>query len=248
MKRSSTIFCLVFFGLLIMAAGRAGATTLLPKDFQDLVREADIVFVGTVTDMYSEWLDERQNVIYTYVTFNDLEIIAGDYQESSIEVRHIGGEVDGFWFEAVGAPCFKLGQRSLVFLTGNDIEMCPIVGWWQGRFKVIIDEDTGDEVLFSNDGRLVQEIRDNKIIMNPEAPGLKAPGFTGIVLRTTQGTAKIKASRRLTVKSLAEKTRSLRFGLKKRGIKLGFQMPRPRKNKIPVDASLNTGGGDGLVN
>ncbi len=233
MNRPGTVFSLIFFVLLTVAAGRAGATSLLPKDFQDLVREADIVFVGTVTDMHCEWPpDGRHNAIFTYVTFNELEIIAGDYRESSIQVRHLGGQLDGFWFGAAGAPKFKLGRRNLVFLTGNHIKWFPTVGWWQGRFRVILDEDTGDEVLFTNDGRMVQEIRDNKIITDPNAPGLKdAPGFSGYVLKTRQGTARIKAPKRLTVRSLAQETRRLRASLKKRGVRLGYQPLSPRNNQ-----------------
>ena len=153
MKKPTAVFCLLFFGLLCVAAGRAGGAILIPKDFQDLAREADVVFAGTVTDIYSEWDGEAyHSKIHTYVTFTDLKIIAGDYTDRSIEVRLLGGEIDDIGVEYSGVPKFRLGDKNIIFLSGNFKALCPIVGWSQGIYRVVTDLDTGEEILFSHDG------------------------------------------------------------------------------------------------
>lgn len=48
-------FKITFYGFLLslLIVGWTSATVLIPKDFEDLTKDADIVFVGTVIDIYS---------------------------------------------------------------------------------------------------------------------------------------------------------------------------------------------------
>jgi len=243
MKRSSAVFCLVFFGLLTMATFRAGATTLLPKDFQDLAREADVVFVGTVTDVYSDWDGEPyHSKIHTYVTFTDLEIIAGEYEEASIEVRFLGGEVDDIRVEYSGVPKFLLGNRHLIFLSGNFKALCPIVGWGQGLFKVVTDLNTGQEILYSRSGKLVEGVTSNKIIMNSEAPRvLGSPGISKGSYRPSAQRLLVDVGnlKKIPLKNFAESIRKMRSELKEKGIRTGYIKPVSRSDSpaIPADAA-----------
>ena len=113
-KKQITLFCLVFISLLTLTFGRAGATTIVPRNFDDLTREADLVFVGTVEEMYSEWDGEMyRSEIYTYVTFSDLEIISGDHNAGTIQIRISGGDIHGHVIDYPGVPRFHGGERNL---------------------------------------------------------------------------------------------------------------------------------------
>ena len=131
----------------LICTGQSSATTLIAKNFEDLTREADLIFAGTVTDIHSDWANDEESDIYTYVTFADLEIISGEHTESFIIIRLSGGTHDGRTVIFLGMPEFELGDRDLIFLSGNFVEMCPIVGWGQGYFQVKYDEKLGEYLI-----------------------------------------------------------------------------------------------------
>jgi hypothetical protein len=232
MKKSMIVFCLVFLGMVTMATNRTSATVLLEKDFQDLAKEADLIFAGTVTDVNSEWDGEAyHSEIYTYVTFSDLEIIAGEYKDVHIDVRFSGGVVNGAGITYTGVPTFNLGERNLIFLTGNFVKLCPIVGWGQGLLKIIEDQETGEEVLFSRDGRLVTEIKNNKFVLNgnvakitgsPGIPDAKYINQGNSKQSLKHNSMKITADKKLSLKDIAKATRVKRAKLKEEGAKLGY--------------------------
>jgi hypothetical protein len=152
---------LVVGWMLLIFLPLARATTIVPMDLADLTTNAELIFIGTVTDISSE-RDAR--TIYSYVTFSDLEVLKGTYLEETIEVRLSGGTVAGETVQVVGMPKFVIGERNLIFLAGNFKFVCPIVGWGQGRFKILRDEITGQEMVFDNSDIPVVEIEGNKII------------------------------------------------------------------------------------
>ena len=46
-----------------------------------------------------------------------------------------------------GIPFFNIGDHTILFVKENKIRICPVVGWYQGRFRII------GEKIFSNYGR-----------------------------------------------------------------------------------------------
>lgn len=114
-------------GMTFLAWSSAYAlTVVLPVDLKDLTVNAELIFVGTVSDIRSQ---KEANKIYTYVTFSDLQLIKGIYLEEIITVRFDGGTVRGETFRIPGMPKFVVGERDLLFLAANFRSVCPIVGW-----------------------------------------------------------------------------------------------------------------------
>lgn len=138
-------------------------TTLIKKNFDDLVKEAELIFIGRVSRIETKW-NENKTVIFTFVTFSELEILKGEKITSSLVVRFTGGEVDDHKMNFIGMPGFEEGARDLIFLRGNYEYMCPIVGWGQGRFKVKMDEILGEEVIFDNNDEPIIKIENNDFI------------------------------------------------------------------------------------
>lgn len=143
----SLILCaLVLFSLTIYAHAY-----VLPKTFDDLVTEADLVLEGTVGEKRSEWAEDR-STIYTFITLFELEVIDGTYPESSFTLRMDGGEVEEGGrmkgLKVSDTPEFEVGERVILFVENNTSEICPLVGWGQGAFKVKKDPTHKKDKLF----------------------------------------------------------------------------------------------------
>ncbi len=89
---------------------RRRATVVVSKDFAALCDEADLIFVGTVTEVESRWVDSSQQAIETLVTFGDLTWMYGTPQ-SSVTLRFAAARLDGLREEIAGAPQFARGER-----------------------------------------------------------------------------------------------------------------------------------------
>jgi hypothetical protein len=130
-------------------------------DLKDLTAKAELIFVGTVINIRSE---RQTQTIETYVTFSDLRLLKGSYFAGTIELRLMGGSVAGESVHVYGMPSFVIGEKNLIFLAGNFLNICPIVGWGQGRFKIRWDEAARQEMVFDDSNVPVTEIRGNEIL------------------------------------------------------------------------------------
>ena len=118
-----------------------GATTVLEKDFTDLVQEADTIAVGTVTAIEAA---QENGTPVTLVTFSDLDILKGA-PDQPLTVEILGGPApDGRRLQIAGVPAFHLGDRMVVFIVGNETQAVPFVGLWQGVYRVVQNADQGD--------------------------------------------------------------------------------------------------------
>ncbi len=233
-KTGIGIFVIIvsFVGLAI----NAFSTVLVPKTFRDLTKEADLVFIGTVTDIRYEWADEARNHIYEFVTFSNLEIIVGEHDGDEIVVRLSGGEIDDIKIEYDGIPEFEIGERDLIFLKGNFVEMCPIVGWTQGRFRVEVSQDSRGEIVLTDDFKPIGDIVNDRIITarDPKRRVMGSPGIPddpGARVMAVEGPDK-----KMSVDSFVNAIRSLRDELKARGEILGYNPSVRVTTGIPKDA------------
>ncbi len=141
----------------IAAAPDASALTVLPRDFDALVAQAETVFKGTVTGQESAWTGEGQNRhIVTRVTFQVLETYKG-IAASSQTLEFLGGTVDDKTLLVPGMPKFSVGETAVLFAVGNGQQICPLVGAYQGRFQVRRDATTAREHIYTHDGRPVTD-------------------------------------------------------------------------------------------
>ena len=121
------------------------ATSYLPVTFDDLVTQADVIFVGDVVDVHSFTLRVRNNtVIKTRVTFSVSDPVYGT--TSLVEVfDFLGGEAGGVGMAVAGMPKFAIGDHRVVFAhRGSSIN--PIVGFTQGLLQVRRDASGVDHV------------------------------------------------------------------------------------------------------
>ena len=138
------------------------ALVSIPKNFSQLVDEAEHVLVGTVESLDGVRLDS--GTIATDITLADLESVKGEHDEETYTVRMLGGTVGDESFVIAGAPTFQRGWRYLLFVKGNGSVMIPLVGADQGMFSVRRDYATGQEHLYATHGEIVTAIQENEVV------------------------------------------------------------------------------------
>ena len=164
------LLSLVLIGL---AFARASATTVVAPTFDQLVKQAELIFEGSVTDSRSVWEGEGgQRHIETYVTFQIEDSIKGQ-PGTSYTIKMLGGTVGDETMEVTDTPKFKVGDREILFVEHNYDQFVPLVGISHGRFHVQRDEQTGREVVVTNEGEAVRDLtqlgRDEKAAVASEA-------------------------------------------------------------------------------
>jgi hypothetical protein len=115
------------------------ASALMVKlSLEELTTESNSIIIGKVDDIKCAW-DEEHRFIYTYVTIKVEETLKGSLKDR-IVVRHLGGEVDGKGLGVSDQPSFKMGERVLLFLTGErEKGVYEVYGWFQGKYTIVDD-------------------------------------------------------------------------------------------------------------
>ncbi len=158
----------LFIGLsLLPASGRA--TTVIEQTFPDLVHQAEVIAVGTVTGIQEQW-DATRQAPFTYVTFANLTVLKGDPGGESLTLEFLGGHTpDGMVFAVSGVPRFSIGEKNVVFCAGNHRDFAPLVGVWQGLLRVTFDPRRGEEIVSDNFRVPIAGVQDGKFLkLTPE--------------------------------------------------------------------------------
>ena len=141
-----------------------GATSFEPLTFNDLVTQADVIFVGDVVDVRPYTVQTRERtIVKTRVTFSVSDPLYGT--SSIVEVfDFLGGETEELGMRVAGMPTFAIGDRRVVFAR-RERSINPIVGFTQGLMKVTRDAGGVDRVL-TIEGASVARLSDVRARVN----------------------------------------------------------------------------------
>jgi len=146
-------------------AGSLPASTILPVPFQERVSRAEVIVEAVVQSIAyknSSVIEPGDREIpHTFVTFAIEQIVKGEYAGGqTITLRFIGGQDGkGNTTYVPGLPSFQVGDREILFVRKNGKSICPLIGWGQGRLRIVrgqVFDDTGFQVWISPDGQLVR--------------------------------------------------------------------------------------------
>ena len=126
---------------LMLDLGVASSTTVVPLTFDNVVSKAELIFVGQVIDRRSTYASGRARLIVTDVTFDVLRVIKGSAGLRT-QLTFLGGRVGSEGLIVSGMPQFEIGDRDMLFVSDR-IAASPLVGFWQGRFRIVRDPATG---------------------------------------------------------------------------------------------------------
>ena len=151
MSRPDTtrLWCACAFLAVALAVTPLRATTYLPITFQELITQADVIFIGDVVDVRPYTLrTQTGTLVKTRVTFRVNDALYGT--NSIVEVLDfLGGEADGLGMAVEGMPKFAVGDRRVVFAR-RKASVNPIVGFTQGLLRIGRDT-TGVDRVFTLD-------------------------------------------------------------------------------------------------
>lgn len=128
-------------------------TTVEPPSFEELVKQAEIIFVGKVTAIRSVWEGVGQNrCIRSYVTLEPLKVLKGNPATPYV-LSMVGGTVGDKTLEIVDVPKFKVGETNLLFIEHNGTQFMPLVGIMHGFYKLEYDAKSGEEIVLNHQGK-----------------------------------------------------------------------------------------------
>lgn len=136
---SATVLGSLLLATVNLIGGNAAATVVQAYDFDRTVDDAELIVEGTVSDIESRWSQDL-TTIYTYVTLEQLKLVHGESKSDTLTLRFEGGKVGAHEVTAHGVPKFEKGTRELLFVANNGVAVSPIVGFFQGRFKIVGDK------------------------------------------------------------------------------------------------------------
>jgi hypothetical protein len=153
----------------VLPGGAARGSTVLRTDVDRMLADAALVFEGEVIAVRSE---RDAGGIHTWVRFAVHDVLKGQAGDT-VELRFMGGTVDGVVREVVGSPIPALGEHGIYFVEATDRFLVnPLYGWHQGRLRVVPDARGRARVLSSGGAPVVA-------IGAPVAP--RAGGIVGQV-------------------------------------------------------------------
>jgi hypothetical protein len=153
--------------LAALASGTAlASSTPLDTSIQGRVREAELIFQGTVVGVEPRLSDpdaaNPHPIPHTFVTYHVDRVLKGAVEGQEITLRFIGGPLDRERYLTVsGGPLFDVGDADVLLVRSNLASECPLVDCGAGRFRMV------ENLLVSEDGRRFQLSDDGEIAEGP---------------------------------------------------------------------------------
>jgi hypothetical protein len=116
---------------------------------EQLVSRADVVVVGRVAEMRSEWNSDRTKIV-TRVTLSVDEYLKGEQSQRSLVVSIPGGEIDGVGELYTHTPRFVRNEAVVLFAQREPSGLLRVVGGERGKIKISRDRLTGKQVVGEN--------------------------------------------------------------------------------------------------
>jgi hypothetical protein len=153
---------------LLAVSALAGASTLLRVSVDELTQRAEFVFEGEVVSVQAQRSGAR-GMISTFVTFNVIDTIKGSASVESIELKFLGGNLEGERLEVNGSRIPELGERGVYFVESLTQDLInPLLGWSQGQY--LIQTEDGVEQVTSVNARPIVSVA------APRSAAAAAPG------------------------------------------------------------------------
>jgi hypothetical protein len=153
---------------LLAVSALAGASTLLRVSVDELTQRAEFVFEGEVVNVQAQRSGAR-GMISTFVTFNVIDTIKGSASVESIELKFLGGNLEGARLEVNGSRIPELGERGVYFVESLTQDLInPLLGWSQGQY--LIQTEDGVEQVTSVNARPIVSVA------APRSAAAAAPG------------------------------------------------------------------------
>jgi hypothetical protein len=141
-----------------------------PVNLERLVRDAGVIFSGTVIRVETGEKDPGMNLFTTYYTFAVENALYG-VETDTMTIKQYGGEAGGRSYYPPGVPRFEVGETVVAFFyPPSKIGMTSAVSKGQGKFVVGPADSTGLRLVENetHNRNLFRRIRNGDLIVRPE--------------------------------------------------------------------------------
>ena len=155
------IRCLVVGWVLGIAANPVAATSVRQFTFAELGDHSDLIIEGRVVAAEAR-ADGLGEGIGTYIRIEVLDRLKGPNTGSEVELRFAGGTVAGRSLTISDMRMPEVGEVGIYFVESLlERQVNPLVGWSQGHFVELIDDQSGLPRVFTPDKRAILGMRSN---------------------------------------------------------------------------------------
>ena len=114
---------------------------------EELARRAEVIAVGRVADLKSEWVDGNSRII-TRVTLAVSEYLkGGDGAAKNVTIVTLGGEIGEVGELYTHVATFRPNENVIVFLEKKDAADYVVSGGTQGKYNIERDPETGQAIV-----------------------------------------------------------------------------------------------------
>jgi hypothetical protein len=126
------------------------ATSVKEVSIDDLAINAEFIFEGRCIDTTTQQVPNSR-FIKTIATFEVIDVIKGDYQDSTIQLEYLGGSFKGKELKIGDMVLPQFNDHGIYFVEKlNEQQIHPLLGWDQGRITIHNDEQGIERVGTSN--------------------------------------------------------------------------------------------------
>jgi len=121
------------------------ASSVWQIGIEKVISASEFVFEGQVIKSEVRAAGEHNNFPFTYVTFEIIEAIEGDYPGETIELGFLGGTLSGRTLAIPDMHLPQVGEHGIYFVeTLSQQQVHPLYGWDQGHYVVKPDLRDGN--------------------------------------------------------------------------------------------------------
>ena len=157
------------FLFVMSLATSAYGTTLISLSVNSLSEQAEFVFEGEVISVEAQRSGNR-GLVNTYVTFRVIDILKGNAGATDIELKFLGGSLNGEVLEVNGSRLPRLGEHGIYFVESLSRDLInPLLGWSQGHY--LIKTVAGIESMTTVDAKPIIAISPAEADSDPQTSG-----------------------------------------------------------------------------
>jgi hypothetical protein len=158
------------FLFVMSLATSAYGTTLISLSVNSLSEQAEFVFEGEVISVEAQRSGNR-GLVNTYVTFRVIDILKGNAGATDIELKFLGGSLNGEVLEVNGSRLPRLGEHGIYFVESLSRNLInPLLGWSQGHY--LIKTVAGIESMTTVDAKPIIAISPAEADSDPQTSGV----------------------------------------------------------------------------
>lgn len=129
-------------GLFLLLSSQNVLSQVRPVSLEDLARNSEVIAIGQVKNMTSEW-DETGTKIRTKVLLSVDQFVAGNSSGNTFTLYVPGGEVGTVGEIYSHMPVFKRDEQVMVFAAQDKMHHYRVSAGEQGKFTIQKDPTTG---------------------------------------------------------------------------------------------------------